>query len=554
MIVSGKIMKIDFENDFEERILQRGYNYYLEGLVDDVFVDGNNISAKVDGTEVYSVEVTIDRKKVIDSYCNCPYFEDNNECKHIAALLYYINNEDIKEHNKKTSKKQNIQDVLNKIDVNDLKAFLLDLLNSNEKIYDIFRKKFMNYFEIPSLSDYRNRVRGAIYAVGDKDGFIDYKGSYDYAKAMNEFIDEAYKLIENNRFNMAFELITCILDEIPNLAIDDSNGSTIEIGVDCTEVIYDILDRTIDDFDKNPVVKQIFNYVSNELITSDLSNYGIEIKDIINIFIEDGRFSKECEEVLLKAISGLEKDDWYSDYRKQEYIEYLINLYEITDEYDKKFELIKKNIDIFDIFKKYIEILKQEKSLQEIIKILKDYRIEHKNNEKGISDILINIYKNNDMTEEYKKELYDAFYIYDKYDFKVFEKIKSLYNKNEWKDELYNILSKIDRKEYKSFDLLSNIFIEENMIDDLFNLIKDSSFETITRYEQYTKELLSIYIEHCNSQLLLAQNRKAYQYLARNLRHIKKIKNGDMLVNKFIIKLKEKYPNKPALIDEISKI
>ena len=552
-------MKIDFEDDFEERILQRGYNYYLEGLVDDVFVDGNTISASVDGTEVYSVEVTIDRKKVVDSYCTCPYFEDNGECKHIAALLYYINNKDIMEYDKITSKKQNIKDVLNKIDINDLKSFLVDLLNSNERIYDIFRKNFMNNFEVPSLLDYQNKVRRAIYDAGGRDGFIDYRESYNYTRAMNEFIDEAYKLIENNRFDKAFELITCILDEIPDLSIDDSNGSIGEIGENCIEVICDILDKTIDDFDKNPVVKQIFNYVSNELITNDLGNYSIEIKDIINIFIEDGRFSKECEEVLLKAISSLEKDDWYSSYRKQEYIEYLINLYEITDEYDKKIELIKNNIDIFDIFKKYIEILKHEKSSKEIIKILKDYRIKHKNNEKGISDILINIYKNNDMAEEYKKELYDTFYIYDKYDFNTFEKIKSLYNKNEWKDELSNILSKINRKEYGSFDLLSNIFIEENMIDDLFDLIKDSNFETIMRYEQYvlpkyTKELLNIYIEQCDKQLLIAQNRKAYQHLASNLRHIKKIKNGDKLVNQFIIKLKEKYPNKPALIDEISKV
>ena len=97
------------------------------------------------------------------------------------------------------------------------------------------------------------------------------------------------------------------------------------------------------------------------------------------------------------------------------------------------------------------------------------------------------------------------------------------------------------------------------MIDDLFDLIKDSNFETIMRYEQYvlpkyTKELLNIYIEQCDKQLLIAQNRKAYQHLASNLRHIKKIKNGDKLVNQLILKLKEKYPNKPALIDEISKV
>ncbi len=552
-------MKIYFEKDFKERILQRGYDYYLEGLVNDVFVDGNTISASVDGTQVYNVEVTIDDNEVVDSYCSCPYFEDNGECKHIVALLYYISNNAVIKYDKETSKKQNIKDVLNKIDVNDLKSFLVDLLNSNERIYDIFRKNYMNYFEVPSLLDYRNKVRRAIYDAGGSDGFIDYRESYNYVRAMNDFIDEAYKLIENNRFDSAFELITCMLDEIPVLDIEDSNGAIEEVGENCIEVIYDILDKTIDDFDKNPVVKQIFNYVSNELITNDLSDYSVDIKNIINMFIDDGRFSKECEEVLLKAMSCLDNDKWYSDYRRQEYIEYLINVYEIADEYDKKFELIKNNIDIFDIFVKYIEILKQEKSAKEIIKMLKDYRVKYKNNDRVISNMLLSIYKENDMIEKYKKELYDVFYIYDKYDFDTFKKIKSLYNKKEWKNELNNILSKIDRMEYRSSGLLINIFIEENMIDDLFDLIKTEDFGFITSYEQYvlpkyTNELLSIYIEYCNNQLLIAKDRKAYQYLAGNLRHIKTIKGGNKLVNQFIINLKEKYPNKPALIDEISKV
>ena len=68
------------------------------------------ISATVSGTELYEVEIFLDHDEVYDMDCDCPYAEDGNYCKHMAAVLYELENTDITE---KSSVKESIADIVN---------------------------------------------------------------------------------------------------------------------------------------------------------------------------------------------------------------------------------------------------------------------------------------------------------------------------------------------------------------------------------------------------------------------------------------------------------
>jgi len=48
--------------------------------------------AVVEGTEDYEVRLTFRRNKLKEFSCTCPY-DYGNICKHIVAVLYYLNNE-----------------------------------------------------------------------------------------------------------------------------------------------------------------------------------------------------------------------------------------------------------------------------------------------------------------------------------------------------------------------------------------------------------------------------------------------------------------------------
>ena len=79
---------MNWERLFSARILERGYDYYLCNAVKNMEVTEDSITADVLGTENYQVEITLEEGEILDMYCSCPYAEDGNYCKHMAAVLY----------------------------------------------------------------------------------------------------------------------------------------------------------------------------------------------------------------------------------------------------------------------------------------------------------------------------------------------------------------------------------------------------------------------------------------------------------------------------------
>ncbi len=67
-------------------IIDRGYEYYEEGHVEDVEIHNNKVFAFVTGN-AGNYEVVIELEDFAESSCECPY---ENYCKHMAAVVYEI--------------------------------------------------------------------------------------------------------------------------------------------------------------------------------------------------------------------------------------------------------------------------------------------------------------------------------------------------------------------------------------------------------------------------------------------------------------------------------
>lgn len=75
---------------FRPEIPLRGKGYFLQGRVRDVIFDGKVAKARILGNSVYRVELTFDENRyLVDAKCNCPFNRTGN-CKHMAALLYAL--------------------------------------------------------------------------------------------------------------------------------------------------------------------------------------------------------------------------------------------------------------------------------------------------------------------------------------------------------------------------------------------------------------------------------------------------------------------------------
>lgn len=540
-------MKINFENDYSRIILKRGLEYYNYGCVKSVRIKDNSIGAIVEGTNNYHVGIEIKGGKVDSANCDCPYYYDHDECKHIVAVLYYLTNEKIENQKNEES----THTILDKINEKELKDFLENLIENEESIYDLFRRKFVNYFPKISPVAYKRKIESAIREAGGRDGFIDYNEGWNYTRKMYEFTNEALNLVENGDYETAFVIARIILDSIPNTAIDGSNGETGEVANSCIEVIVSILDKA----SKNDkTIENIFDYILIELKTHNLSNYGIGLDDLIINFIRDGLFLQKCEIALINAIKDCDDSKWYS-YSKKYYLDYLEELYDKQGDNLKKRKLIEDNLDTIEMFEKYVEILMNEKDTKKIIISLINYRKKYPNHQKYITDKLLEIYYRDNMTLEYKDELYQAFFEFDKYNFEKYIKIKQLYNKEEWATEIEKIISKIEKSSNKT-DILAKIFIEEKMIDRLYELVKDNNIYYYEDYliPEYRNELIEKYIEKCKRNLKFASNRSNYRNIAGELKHIKKLDTNKKYITTFLEYIRKEYANKPALMDEISHI
>ncbi len=80
------------ESELQEKTRLRGYDYYCEGRVRSVFnINGIEWMAVVQGYDDHVVELRITNDTVTQYMCNCNDEED--PCKHVAAVLYYIRTE-----------------------------------------------------------------------------------------------------------------------------------------------------------------------------------------------------------------------------------------------------------------------------------------------------------------------------------------------------------------------------------------------------------------------------------------------------------------------------
>lgn len=78
---------------FNSKILRRGYDYYLYDAVSELWTEDEVIfEAVVEGSDSYDVTIELEDGNVKEAVCNCPYAEEHIYCKHIAAVLYEMEN------------------------------------------------------------------------------------------------------------------------------------------------------------------------------------------------------------------------------------------------------------------------------------------------------------------------------------------------------------------------------------------------------------------------------------------------------------------------------
>ena len=556
-------MKINFEKLFDEKILKRGYNYYLEDAVHDVTRNGNHYEGLVYGTEIYEVQIEIDDNgNVEDMDCDCPYAEENN-CKHMVALLYYLENDGEIESKKAIRNTDNYDKILDKISENEIKEFVLEKIYENFDFQNEFRSHFVQYFEKTPKKVYEKRIAQSIYQAIGRKGFIEYNETYKFSNAMYDYIQEANNLIKHNEYQAPFWIASLILEELPDLPIDDSDGTTSYVESECIEVIEEILEKC----KNNNIIIEIFNWMLEVIKKDTLGDYSYEVERLLDEYFTEDKFVNEKLKVIDEKIQKLKQQEkyYYSDYKMEELIKTKIALLYQLNMDKEAIKTIKENIYYVSIRRMLIDIEMEKGNIDNVEKLLQEgMEISLKQGYHGrvidYIEELLSIFKAQNQKEKYKNLVEEALFKYSRGDFKYYKKLKELYTEEQWKSIRDNIIKTLenDEKNYH-IDDLRQIYVEEQYYKKLYHSVMDTAlFEIVIKYEKYLKkdfekQLLEEYQKIANEKVKFTGKRN-YEYVREILQHMKMLKNGEELVKKMVEEYKIKYANRRLLLGELNKI
>ncbi|WP_291579603.1 SWIM zinc finger family protein [Clostridium sp. UBA6640] len=552
----------NFENYIDKKILDRGYGYYCEGNITDVYKEGDNeYTFQVQGSEDYEIRVEINNHgEILYSDCNCPY-EFGPICKHQVAVYFELANIlNSKEIKKELITQPTIKEVLNDISKEELINIIMDVAKKDKVFRNSIIFKYSKGTNEQEIEKCKKMMDSIIEKYISRKGFIEYGEVYSFVNEMESLLDKV-KNTENPL--LALDIAFLILDECIEAFqyVDDSDGDIGNFALGIIELIRKIaIDSKKLDISQR---KEIFNKLLNKSDSKafdEWEDYKIDILRICAEFADDEEFRNKLREKLKDMINESSSDN--SDDHSIEYISENIHivLFDIINEYDTEEEadkFVKDNLK-FTYFRdilvnKYIK----EKNYNKVI----EFALEGEEKYKEYRGLVLKwkkirymAYKELSFKEEQEKLakelLFDG-------DFEYYKELKSLVTGD--KSGFYNKLKeelKISHT-WMSKDIYLKLIIDENDLDEIMEIVRKNP-ETIEDYasmliDKFKDEVLEIYESHIKLQADRSSSRNQYQGICRMLKRYEKIAgSGDK--QRIVNELKILHKRRPAFLDELRKI
>ena len=536
--------KAEWKNYFAPQILKRGYDYYRSGYVMSVFDNDAEscIEAEVSGTENYSVNIYFDvsQKNIVDMYCDCPYAEDGSHCKHMAAVLYAVD-DDFKNVSsdliQTTNPDKSLKDIIKAMPEDKAKELLLFAAEKDKNLADKIMFNGAEKISDNQLIACKREIRLMINSAADGYDFIDYDNAYDLTNDLMDFVENiSDALIDQKNYFSAFNLVCFAYDEINSYEMDDSDGGLSMFEDTCFDIWEEIIENADIDLKRNA-----YNWFLNH-----------KMHQLMYELFDDREF---LETNLSVIDSELQKDSE----NKSFYIPYYVKT---KCEIMRRLGYSQPEIDSFRKKYRHLYEVRQQEAMQyinnkqfaEAEKLIEQSKIIDKDTVyiKNWSELLLKIYKETKQQEKYKHELDFLVFNSNQFDFANISELKNLTTKREWNDILKRLINS------KSIDYIKcDLLCREGMYRELLNLLisKGSSYY-FAKYDNTLRKELPIetrdaFLKVLNQEMQAANQRSAYFDLAHRLCKIKNYPDGSVLANNTAREWAVKYKRRSAMLEEL---
>lgn len=576
---------MNWQKLFASHILERGYDYYCDGAVENIEIGRDDLRADVVGTEDYEVEISLNDGKVTDMYCSCPYAAGGNNCKHMAAVLYEwtadimdedepedTDNEDMDDDADAESmdlfepavtvcdykkKSAAVEKLVTSAERDIVQAFLVSVLAEDKKLLLRFRNMVNKCATKEDVEDYFEQIDEIADRYLGRDHFINYYQAYDFMLELEEIIDkDVRRMIDNGSHISAFHVMNHIFVLLGNVDMDDSGGETSMLAEQIYQLWLELLTK-VNAQDK----RKMFIWFTTHMDGSVIDYLEEYIEQIIMEEFKEPEYEQDKLSFMEEMIEKAEKKDsgWSRDYAVGKWtVTYLKTLEEKNAPEDQLEEICKKYWNNSGVRRYYIDRYFEKKEYDRVLQVLdesieldKAYRgqvLEYNQKKKEI-------YRLQGNKSAYIEQLWKLVLEQSAGDLDIYKELKAQYSEKEWLIKREELFKKLPANAH-----IDRLYKEEKLYDRLLAyVLKSSGLYAVQSYEnvlkkEYPKQILSKYQDEVNKMASCTVNRKHYADLVALLRRMKQIKGGSEIVETIVEEWKIKYRNRPAMMDELSKL
>ena len=215
---------------------QRGKEYFSAGAVERLRVSDDKITARVEGTETYQVELRDDDGDLAYD-CTCPRAADGYFCKHCVAvgLAWLAENSAAPKTGAAPGKKKrsdpwrDIKEYLATQPPEALVDLLLDVAQRDDRLYQslLLKAERTGGGGGNVVKAFRRAIDGATRIHG----FVDWREVGTFASNIEQVADSLAELLKPDTAAMLVELAEYAIERVENSLeqVDDSNGETGDI-------------------------------------------------------------------------------------------------------------------------------------------------------------------------------------------------------------------------------------------------------------------------------------------------------------------------------------
>ena len=543
----------DWKSCFGQKILDRGLEYYRSGMIQRYYADEDEITAFVNGNyDDYEVEINLKDGQLFEMNCSCPYAEEGNYCKHMAAVLYKWDRES-KGESVTSEKKVSIEELVGNASERFVKQFLIELMKKDKKLKLRFQSALPVSQKSDDLDDYKKSVDDLIKSYTKYGRGLEYHEVDSFIEDMQVYSDKIDELVDRGDYTEAFEFSCYILKAVSNMDIDSEeyNADIESIYSDMIEFWKDITELA-DEKIKDNILERLFE-MANEFVGTNVK-YHVE-EFIYSSFKEERYFQKVLDYIQYKIDRLKKQNNRYSDYELTKLIiKKLGMMYDNGESFTDIVDYCKENWQYVEIKKWLAEQYVSEKSYDLAISIYEECVDSIKESSWTVHEFkekLKGLYRITGQHEKYHKQLREL--VINDFNIDEYRELKHLYSESEWLSERERIFKETSKQN------LPAIYNEEKLYDRLLKIVFKSSVTLLMQYDNvlgklYPEEVIGMYEKYLNKISTQTADRKIYQEWVSILNRMKKFNGGESAVEKIKDDWKVKYKNRRALMDELKKV